>query len=147
MAKVSTSWFLEAHKSESLLFWIVVRACRDIMTAHIPSNVYVGVDDYISAHDWIIENEPQNVVVELLDNGEALVKEMTFSDALEALGVSPENVSVLRNALVSGAGKMYDERAAVCLKTYQELCFHEHREHDPWWRAITNNIITPDKDW
>lgn len=112
---------------EGVLFWIVVRACKDIV--YYPRR-RVSHDDYLHAYEWIVDNKPQEV----------MGVDMTFSDALEALGVNPDNVEILRRAVMRSPHSNRAWKTQIAKDAYTTMDLPD-LEPEPWWRIINNLIV------
>lgn len=138
--------FHRGLEDEELLFWIVVQACRDIVRYKTEGAGAPSREDFLHALEWVVEGVPQNVVVEILDNGEALVKEYTFREALEELGVHPDNVEHIRDTIARGPMLKSGERKRLARECYAKLEGPEY-EPEPFWRTVQNLIMNKDTSW
>lgn len=119
---------------EDALFWIVVQACQDIV--YYPSERCHNKADFLHAYEWIVDGETQEV----------LGKDMTFSDALEALGVNPDNIAILRYAVMRSPQSQRAWKKTLVQEAYKNLDIPAN-EITPWWRMITNFIVNKEPEY
>lgn len=118
---------------EGALFWIVVQACQDIV--YYPSDRCFNRVDFLHAYEWIVDGETQEV----------LGKDMTFSDALEALGVNPDNVAILRYAVMRSPMSPKTWKKVLAQEAYKNLDLPS-LEPTPWWRMVQNYIVNKEEE-
>lgn len=121
------------HYEEEILFWVIVQACRDIVyygASAAKKSRYVKKKDFLHAYEWILDDLPQQI-------GD---REYTFREALEAIGVHPDNVEHMRNTIARGPGLLSPERKQLARDTQTKLEGEEY-EPEPFWRNISTLIL------
>jgi hypothetical protein len=107
------------------LFWTVVQAVKDYV--FYPTRLHRNATYYKLARKWIVD---PNYEVEWGDGPDP--PRFTFGEALEMLGVHPENVDVFRTAIREAhQAKSDKDRKDAVMKAYRELHFHDN-EIDLW---------------
>jgi len=128
--------FHRGLEDEELFFWIVVQACRDIVMYKTEGAGASSREDFLHALEWVVEDLPQQI-------GD---KEYTFREALEELGVHPDNVEHIRDTIARGPMLMSGERKRLARECYAKLEGPEY-EPEPFWRTVQNLIMNKDVSW
>ncbi len=117
--------------TDSIFFWSVVQHLRDFISfGGRPHQKFKK--SYIITYEWIVDG------VALQWGDSDLV--MTFSEALEILGVAPENISIIRDGLIESVNKPRKVRSEICKRLYADLCW-QNDEPEPLW--VHANVRIP----
>jgi hypothetical protein len=127
-------------QKEEILFWVVVQACRDIVYYNPESGSMCTKADFLHAYEWIMDDKPQDTVIDVDENGEFIWAEITFTEALLELDVDPRNVEHIRHAIARGPGMTYEEKKQFARDTHAKLEGQAY-EPEPWWRSVQNLIM------
>jgi len=116
---------------ENLFFHSLVRTIKDYVQYGGPNkNKVVVWDDYSFARRWI------NGYIPTAQWGESEL-ELSFQEALELIGVAPENVTVIRDLLNEAATASADDRAILCKKAYGLLSWQNNEPEEFLWISQT----------
>ena len=116
---------------ENLFFFSLVRTIKDYVQYGGPNkNKIVIWDDYSFARRWI------NGHIPTAQWGESDL-ELSFQEALELIGVAPENVPVIRDLLNEAASASTDDRAELCKKAYGLLSWQHNEPEEFLWISQT----------
>lgn len=120
-----------AKTEETVFFWSVIRHIRDFIHydgRHHPMHPKTA---YITSYEWIVDD------VELQWGDSDLV--VSFSQALEILGVAPENIPVIREGLIDCVNKPREIRNEICKRIYADLSWQSY-EPEPLWIHANSRI-------
>ncbi len=137
--RVSAKSLKPSYEPEDLLFQVITQACRDIVFYTHPED-QGGEEAFLHAYEWIMDDIPQDTVVDIDDDGEFIWGEITFREALEGIGVDPRNVDHIRHTIARGPGLLHKERKRLARECYAKLEGEEY-EPGPWWRCVENLIL------
>ena len=129
---------LDVEQESAYLFWTIVQAVRDYVFFKIKAS-HSSYEHYEFAKSWI--TNPQ-FVAQWGDSDDPPC--FTFGEALEMMGVHPENVNVFRD-MISEAHRANtpEERSQLVRNAYGELHFHEHNEPNPYaWIGRSPGFLT-----
>ena len=105
---------------DNLFFYSLVRTIKDYISYGGPGkNKMVPWDAYSFARRWI------NGYIPRAQWGESDL-ELSFEEALEMIGVAPENIPIIRELLNSAATAPVEERAILCKKAYGLLAWQDN---------------------
>jgi hypothetical protein len=127
--------FNTQFEDEDLLFWVVVQACRDIVHYNVPANGRYPLSAFLHAKEWILDDLPQQI-------GD---REYTFREALEAIGVHPNNVEIIRETIARGPCTLYEEKQRLAREAYARMDGQDN-EPEPFWRCVQNLILNKEPD-
>lgn len=118
---------LEVDDDTRYLFWTIVQAVRDYVFYSPSNSRHRNKSCYRLAKSWIMN---PRFAVEWGDSDNPPC--FTFNEALEMLGVYPENADIFRQTIRDARrAKTKIERSNIVKKAYGELHFHDN-EHDPF---------------
>ncbi|MCK5292670.1 MAG: hypothetical protein KAR39_11730 [Thermoplasmata archaeon] len=122
---------LEVNEDSAYLFWTIVQAVRDYVFFKKYGSAHKSYKYYRFAKRWI--TNPQ-VIAQWGDAEDALC--FTFGEALEMLGVQPENVVIFRD-MIRDARKAdtQEETTRIVRNAYSELHFHDNEPDPLGWIA------------
>lgn len=122
---------LDVSEDTAYLFWTIVQAVRDYVFFKKYGSAHKSYKHYRFARSWI--TNPQ-FIAQWGDSDNPPC--FTFGEALEMLGVHPENVNVFRNMITEARkANTQEERSQIVRSAYGELHFHDN-EPDPFgWMA------------
>lgn len=132
MAGVSTQQYCKDFigvpmTEENLFFHSLVRTIKDYVQYGGPGkNKMVPWDAYSFAKRWI------NGYIPTAQWGESDL-ELSFQDALELIGVAPENVPIIRGLLNDAATAPADDRARLCKEAYAILSWQNNEPEEFLW--------------
>ena len=121
---------LDIDEHTAYLFWTIVQAVRDYVFFE-KLKVHTSYRHYRFAKSWI--TNPQ-FIAQWGDIEDPPC--FTFGEALEMLGVQPENVNIFRNMIREARhANTQEERSLIVRSAYSTLHFHDN-EPDPFgWVA------------
>lgn len=115
---------LDVEEEAAYLFWTVVQAVRDYVFFHKFGSAHKSYQHYEFAKSWI--TDPQFVAQWGSSDDPPC---FTFGEALEMLGVHPENVNILRDVITEVRQvDTPEERSHLVKSAHLELHFHEHND-------------------
>ena len=117
---------------ETIFFWSIIRHIRDFIHYNGHHHPVNSKKAYITSYEWIVDG------LALQWGDSDLV--MTFPEALEMLGVAPENIPIIRDGLIESVNKPRRVRSEICRKIYADLCW-QNDEPEPLW--VNANLRTP----
>ena len=118
---------LDIDPEAAFLFWTVVEAVRDYVFFSPTASRHRNRTYHRLARKWIMN---PNYEVEWGDGEDA--PRFTFGEALEMLGVYPENVDIFRGLIRDARrAKTEEDRKKLIKQAYSELHFHDN-EPDPY---------------
>lgn len=123
---------LDVDEEARYLFWTIVQAVRDYVFYSPKNSRYRNHGCYRLAKSWIM-----NPHFEVEWGDSANPPRFTFGEALEMLGVQPENVVIfrqlIRNARIANTKQ---ERNQAIKKAYGELHFHDNEPELHAWVSM-----------
>lgn len=128
---------LDVDSDAAYLFWTVVQAVRDYVFYSPTGKRHRHKTYHRLACKWILN---PNYEVEWGEGEDA--PRFTFGEALEMLGVYPENVDIFRELIRSARrAKTDEERAEIVRKAYSELHFHDNEHNQFSWIGTARGSI------
>ena len=119
-------------REETIFFWSVVQTLRDYVLYNRGKNRPGTSRAYTFAKEWILGDIPK------AKWGDSDL-EISFEEAMDILGVAPENIEVIRQGLKDSVGKSLAERKEICRKIYADLSWQDN-EPDPIWIHSANMV-------
>jgi hypothetical protein len=127
---------LDVDPEAAYLFWTVVEAVKDYVF-FAPTGKHSYKLYFRLARKWIFNPDYE---VEWGDGPDP--PRFTFGEALEMLGVHPENVDVFRTTIREARqAKSNEERKKIVMKAYRELHFHDNEIE--LWRCTNGSKQVP----
>ena len=112
---------------DNLFFYSLVRTIKDYLHYNKDgNNKLIPQSAYSFARRWIYGYTPK------ARWGESDL-ELSFEEALELVGVAPENVPVIRSLLKDARNASGEERTELCKKAYSALCWHDNEPEEFSW--------------
>jgi len=116
---------------DTILFWSIIRHIRDFIHYDGRQHPMHPKAAYVLSYEWIVDGVP-------LQWGDSNLV-MTFSEALEMLGVAPENIPVIRDGLISCVNRPRKVRSEICKRIYTDLSW-QNNDPEPLWVNTSHNI-------
>ena len=110
---------------ETIFFWSIVQTIRDYVLYDRGQNRPGTPSAYMFARRWIHGYVPKAAWG---DSG----LEVSFKEAMEMLGVAPENIEPIRQGLTACTGMSRAERKEICRQIYSNLSW-QNNEPEPLW--------------
>lgn len=111
---------------ENLFFHSLVRTIKDYLHYSGPDkNKLIPYKAYLFAKGWI-----QGSFTACWEGSDL---EITFKQALELIGIAPENVPIIRDLLKDAREAPVEERAELCKRVYGVLNWHDNEPEEFGW--------------